>query len=105
MSSAPRSFLEGLDDEARDLLMSVAAPISFTPGSTLVRHGDPARGAYVLREGSVEANVTLPGGEMLTVARLGPGGVFGEMALIELGTCTATVRATSHVDGWFIAHE
>jgi CRP-like cAMP-binding protein len=70
-----------------------------------VRHAELARGAYVLRSGDVEAVVTLPGGESLTVARLGAGSVFGEMALIELGTCTATVRAVSAVDGWFIAHE
>jgi len=105
VSSSPRSFLDGLDAEARELLLSVAAPVSFTVGSTLVRHGEPARGAYVLRQGSVEANVTLPGGESLTVARLGAGGVFGEMSLVELGTCTATVRATAPVDGWFVASE
>ncbi len=70
-----------------------------------MRHGEPARGAYVLREGSADAVVTLPGGESLTVATLAAGGMFGEMALIELGTCTATVRATSAVNGWFIAHE
>ena len=70
-----------------------------------MRHGEAARGAYVLREGGVEAVVTLPGGESHTVARLGAGDVFGEMALIELGTCTATVRATAPVQGWFVAHE
>jgi CRP-like cAMP-binding protein len=105
MATAARSFLEGLDDEARELLMSVAAPVSFTAGSTLVRHGEPARGAYVLRQGSAEANVTLPGGETLTVARLGSGDVFGEMSLVEQGTCTATVRASAPVDGWFVAGE
>ena len=105
MNAAPRSFLDGLDAEARELLLSVATPVSFMAGSTLVRHGEAARGAYVLREGSVEAVVTLPGGESLTVARLGPGAVFGEMALIDLGTCTATVRASSAVDGWFVANE
>lgn len=105
MSDATHSFLDDLDPEARELLMSVAAPVSFMVGSTLVRHGDPARGAYVLRQGAVEANVTLPGGETLTVARLGAGGVFGEMSLVEQGTCTATVRAAAPVDGWFIAGE
>lgn len=102
---AARSFLDGLDEEARALLLSVSRPVSFVPGATLVRHGETARGAYVLREGSAEAVVTLPGGESLTVATLGAGSVFGEMALIELGTCTATVRATAPVDGWFVAHE
>ena len=99
------SFLDGLDAASRDLLLSAATPVSFMAGSTLVRHGDAARGAYVVRQGTVEAEVTLPGGEKLVVAKLGPGSVFGEMALIELGTCTATVRATSPVDGWFISNE
>ncbi len=99
------SFLESLDPQARELLLAASTPVSFMAGATLVRHGDPARGAYVVREGSVEAEVTLPGGEKLVVAKLGAGSVFGEMALIELGTCTATVRATSPVDGWFVSNE
>jgi CRP-like cAMP-binding protein len=99
------SFLDRLDEEARELLLSVARPVSFVPGATLVRHGETARGAYVLREGSVEAVVTMPGGESHVVATLGPGSMFGEMALVELGTCIATVRATGPVDGWFVAHE
>ena len=105
MSPAPASFLDGLDAQARELLLAASTPVSFMAGATLVRHGEPARGAYVLRQGTVDAEVTLPGGEKLVVARLGPGGVFGEMALIELGTCTATVRATSPVDGWFVSNE
>src|SRR5205809_7500606 len=105
MSPKQGSFLEGLGAQARELLLSASTPVSFVPGATLVRHGDLARGAYVIREGTAEAEVTLPGGEKLIVARLGPGGAFGEMALIELGTCTATVRATGRVDGWFVSNE
>ncbi|HEX5129829.1 MAG TPA: cyclic nucleotide-binding domain-containing protein [Usitatibacter sp.] len=99
------TFLDSLDDEARALLLSVARPVSYVPTAVLVRHGEPARGAYILRTGTVEALITLPGGESLTVATLGPGSVFGEMALVELGTCTATIRAAGPVDGWFVAHE
>ncbi|HYC38252.1 MAG TPA: cyclic nucleotide-binding domain-containing protein [Usitatibacter sp.] len=103
--TVPASFLASLDEEARSQLLSVARPVAFAEGATLVRHGEPARGAYFIKNGAVEAVVTLPGGESLTVARLGPGAIFGEMALIEMGTCTATVRATSAVDGWFVGHE
>jgi len=71
----------------------------------LVRHGEAARGAYVLRSGSAEAVVTLPGGDRLVVAKVAPGGVFGEMALVERGRCTATVIATANVDGWFLERE
>jgi CRP-like cAMP-binding protein len=102
---AAPAFLDTLDTDSRELLLSVARPVSYVPTSVLVRHGEPARGAYILRSGTVDAVVTLPGGESLTVATLGPGSVFGEMALIELGTCTATVRAASPVEGWFVAHE
>ncbi len=104
MANSP-SFLDGLGPAAREALLAIAAPVSFVAGSVLVRHGEPARGAYVLRQGKVEAVIRLPGGEDLTVATLGDGDAFGEMALVEAGTCTATVRAVSHVDGWFIANE
>ena len=103
--TSPTSFLDSLDPASRELLTSAATPVSFMAGAMLVRHGDPARGAYVVRQGTVEAEVTLPGGEKLVVAKLGAGSVFGEMALIELGTCTATVRAATPVDGWFISNE
>ena len=102
---AAKTFLERLDREARDLLLAVARPVSYDKGARLVRHGDPSRGAYVLREGAAEAIVTLPGGEKLTVAKLEAGGVFGEMALIERGTCTATVSATEKLEGWFIERD
>jgi CRP-like cAMP-binding protein len=105
VSPIPPSFLDNLDAQARELLIAASTPVSFMPGATLVRHGEPARGAYVLRQGTVDAEVTLPGGEKLVVAKLGPGGMFGEMALVELGTCTATVRATSAVDGWFVSND
>jgi CRP-like cAMP-binding protein len=100
-----KTFLERLDDEARDLLLAVARPVSHSRGERLVRHGEASRGAYVLREGAAEATVTLPGGEKLSVARFGAGAVFGEMALIERGTCTATVTATESLSGWFIERD
>jgi CRP/FNR family transcriptional regulator, cyclic AMP receptor protein len=102
---AARPFLERLDAEARKLLVAVARPVSFVKGSCVVRQGELARGAYVMRDGRAEAAVSLPGGEKLLVAKLGPGNVVGEMALIERGTCTATVTATADVEGWFLERE
>ncbi len=99
---AARPFLERLDDAARHLLLSVARPVSFARGARLIRFGEESRGAYVLREGTAEASVVLPGGDRLTVATLGPGSLFGETALFERGTCTATVIAATNVDGWFL---
>jgi len=100
-----RTFLDRLDDEARDLLLAVARPVAHAKSERLVRHGEASRGAFILREGGAEATVTLPGGEKLSVAKFGAGAVFGEMALIERGTCTATVTATEKLAGWFIERE
>ena len=100
-----QTFLDRLDSEARDLLMAVARPIAHAKGERLIRYGDPSRGAYLLKDGSCEATVLMPGGEKLTVARLDAGGVFGEMALVERGTCTATVSATTKLNGWFIERD
>jgi CRP-like cAMP-binding protein len=100
-----QTFLERLDGEARNLLLAVARPVSHAKGDRLVRYGDASRGAYVVKSGSCEATVVLPGGEKLTVAKLDAGGVFGETALIERGTCTATVTASDKLEGWFIERD
>ena len=105
VAGVSKTFLERLDGEARDLLLAVARPVSHKKGERLVRHGDPSRGAYVLKDGTAEATVRLPGGETLSVAKFGAGAVFGEMALVEHGTCTATVTATSDLTGWFIERD
>jgi len=96
------TFLDRLDGEAQKLLLAVARPVSHASGERLVRYGEAARGAFVLKSGAAEASVLLPGGEKLTVAKLGPGSVFGEMALLERGVCMATVLATANLDGWFL---
>jgi len=96
------TFLERLDGEAQTLLLAVARPVSHAKGERLVRYGEASRGAFVLKSGAAEASVLLPGGEKLIVARLEAGSVFGETALIERSTCTATVSATEKLQGWFI---
>jgi CRP-like cAMP-binding protein len=97
-----KSFLERLDDAARNALLSIARAVSFRRGACLVRAGDVSRGAYILRDGQAEASVVLPGGEKLVVAKLGAGALFGETALFERGTATATVAASTNVEGWFL---
>ncbi len=70
-----------------------------------MRQGEPTRGAYFITSGAVAAELALPGGGLLTVAELGDGDMFGEMALIERGVCSASVTAKSDVQGWFIERE
>ncbi|HXZ53829.1 MAG TPA: cyclic nucleotide-binding domain-containing protein [Burkholderiales bacterium] len=62
--------------------------VAFRAGDTVFREGDPGDLMYVVREGSVELRVK---GQL--VETLGPGGVLGEMALIEHAPRTATATA------------
>ena len=96
------SLCRGLDRAAAERLATVTRDVSFLPGAQIVRQNGPARGAYLIRKGTVEARIALPGGGTLTVAELRDGDVLGEMALIERGVCTATVVAATNVEGWFI---
>jgi len=64
--------------------------VAFQAGDTVFREGDPGDLMYVVREGRVELRVR---GQL--VDALGPGGVLGEMALIEHAPRTATAIATT----------
>ncbi|OFZ83771.1 MAG: hypothetical protein A2W21_05405 [Betaproteobacteria bacterium RBG_16_66_20] len=70
-----------------------------------MRQGEASRGAFLIRSGAVQARVALPGGGTLTVAEFRDGDMFGEMALIERGVCSATVVAHSNVDAWFVGRD
>jgi CRP-like cAMP-binding protein len=91
--------------EFHEKLLAIARPVSFPQGARLVRQGEPSRGAFVIRKGDAEAQVALPGGGTHAVAEFGEGDMFGEMALIERGVCSASVVARSPVEGWFIERD
>lgn len=86
-------------------LLPISRPVSFRAGERLVRQGEASRGAFVIRHGTVEAQVALPGGGVLPVAELRDGDMFGEMALVERGVCSASVVAKSALEGWFIGRD
>jgi CRP/FNR family cyclic AMP-dependent transcriptional regulator len=60
----------------------------FAAGETVFSEGDNGDNMYVIVDGSVDVLIK---GKL--VEQLGPGGVFGEMALIDIGTRSATAVA------------
>jgi CRP-like cAMP-binding protein len=68
--------------------------ISVPAGSTIVRQGEFADAFYVILEG--EFTVYLESEPRnVVINTLGPGCCFGETGLLQTGTRTATVRATT----------
>jgi DNA-binding SARP family transcriptional activator len=69
--------------------------ITFAPGETVVQEGGPADAVYWIEAGDVEIFRTDADGSEVTLARLGAGRYFGELASL-LGTGrTASVRAVA----------
>ncbi|MEZ5919665.1 MAG: cyclic nucleotide-binding domain-containing protein [Alphaproteobacteria bacterium] len=56
----------------------------FYKGTTIIRQGDSAFRAYYIEDGRVEVRVE-EDGISLKISELGPGDIFGEMALISRG--------------------
>ena len=65
-------------------------PQSFKQGHVIIHEGERGHLMYVVLDGYVEITIR---GQLLDV--LGPGGFFGEMALVDQGTRCASARARS----------
>ena len=77
------------------LLARAAVRGTYSAGERVVRQGDPGTSMFVVANG--EAVVTLePDGQ--EVARIGPGGFFGEMSLLTGAPRNATVRTVVDSD-------
>ena len=63
-------------------------PATFKPGETIFAAGDKGDKMYVIRSGEVEIER-----DGKIVEKLGPGGIFGEMALIDGAPRAATAKA------------
>jgi CRP-like cAMP-binding protein len=74
-----------LDKKALLAVGQLADEIDVAAGRDLVKEGEHAREFFVIVEGSVRIER-----EGSTVATLGPGDFFGEIALVDGGTRTAT---------------
>ena len=61
----------------------------FQSGSVIFEEGDPGSRLYVIQSGQVRI-VKRTGGRAMTLARLGPGEFFGEMALLDRQPRSAT---------------
>jgi CRP-like cAMP-binding protein len=81
-----------LDDDDLASISASAIEVEADEGEALATQGDLGHALFAIESGTVE--VTADGERLAT---LGPGDVFGEMAVVAAGIRMATVVATSPV--------
>jgi CRP-like cAMP-binding protein len=87
-------LFEGHDEAELENLVRVMRRRTVPAGEVLWRQGEDARELVVVVDGAVSASLHLPGDRAVEMARAGPGEVVGEIALLDGGGHTMTVRAT-----------
>ncbi len=87
-------FFAGLSDAQISSMTSIAQERTFEGGDTLVRQFDKNSDMMIILRGKV-AIKTFSGD---VIAELGPGGVIGEVSLVDESPRSATVIAVGHTD-------
>ncbi len=88
------AVLQGLSDKDRAEELRAARRRRFTRNEVVFHEGDPADTAHLLAKGRVSVTITTPLGDKAMLAVLGPGAVFGELALLaEEPVRSATITA------------
>ena len=82
----------GLTDSALELISRVATEEAHALGTKIFQHGDPGDKLYIILEGKVRISRDVPGMGEEALAVLGPGAVFGEMALLDEAPRSADAR-------------
>lgn len=70
----------------------VAATRSFGAGETVFREGDESNTCYIVRTGKARAVREHNDGRSITLAHFGPGDIFGELAMFDDESRSATVE-------------
>jgi CRP-like cAMP-binding protein len=85
-------LFSGLTPAALELISRVATDESHALGTKIFQHGDPGDKLYIILEGRVRISRDVPGMGEEALAVLGPGSVFGEMALLDDAPRSADAR-------------
>ena len=86
-----------LPPSVRERIALRLKPVSFGFGDVIVREGEPGDAFFVLTSGRARVVKAGEGDEELPLNVLRAGDEFGEMALLQAGPRTATVRCSTDV--------
>ncbi|MBI3978026.1 MAG: Crp/Fnr family transcriptional regulator [Chloroflexi bacterium] len=83
-------------------LMNAGRIRRWAPGETILHQGDTGDGLYFIRSGTVKIAVGDEGGGQVTIALLEPPESFGELAVLDGGSRSASAVALTAVETLFV---
>jgi CRP/FNR family cyclic AMP-dependent transcriptional regulator len=81
-----------LDEAARRRLSEVAIDRTYKKGQLIFYQGDLGESLFIVAEGTVKVFVTSEDGDEMVLVTLGPGDIFGELAVIDGGPRSASAE-------------
>jgi CRP/FNR family cyclic AMP-dependent transcriptional regulator len=90
-----------LEEGELERFSQVAVPRSFPAGTRVFHEGDSSDACYIVSEGSFRVTREHSDGRAITLATLGPGEIFGELAMLDGDKRSAS--AESITDGTLLA--
>jgi len=91
-----------LDSEAFDQLCRYAKHTTLKRGTTIVSKGDPGNSLIAVISGTVKISVTSPDGRSAILNLIGPGEIFGEVAVLDGHARTADATANTNCEIYVI---
>ena len=85
-------LFSGLKPQGLELIAKVATEETHSIGTKIFQHGDAGDKLYLILDGKVRISREVPGMGEEALAVLGPGQMFGEMALLDESPRSADAR-------------
>ena len=91
-----------LDAEAFEQLGRYARHTTLKRGATIYSKGDPGNSLYVVISGTAKMSISSPGGRSAILNLIGPGEIFGEIALLDGRERTTDATANTNCEVFII---
>jgi len=99
------ALLQALEPAELEYILPFVKLCQFPINSLIIQQGKPGNGMYIIKQGSVQVNVRLPGNIENKIAVLNDQDFFGEATLIDGGIATASVLTLAKTQCYFISND
>jgi CRP-like cAMP-binding protein len=95
-------YFADLEPDAFDQLCRYAKHTTLKRGATIASKGDPGTSLFAVISGTVKISVSSPDGRNAILNLIGPGEIFGEVAVLDGQSRSADVTANTNCELFII---